>query len=349
MEHINDALLAYLPFSTESLMSWGEKSDLYRFLSELSNHEGILVTANGERETVNYRASGYGDKLFHAGKRRFRSWAYHFMHSAEKNVDAYRGFANSVSLPDFYESESFGTVAKYVVAWDGLVNNALSSGTFFSIAHILESEDDLRCSLKLASELYYKHAIQVLRSFLEDLVLPVYFATNPPAYARWRENNYRTPPLRGPKGVLNKLVNKEVLFDELRNHVGELYDNLNSFIHGSEQRLINSGHYTKDWVGHAFKEESYLEWCTYVSTAVTLAIHLLRINLAQWEQFREERRIVCPICHNDRDFSANEFTFGGEMFTQYGCQSCGKEMTHSFDGRQAYGQWFDGKLFSYQY
>jgi hypothetical protein len=201
----------------------------------------------------------------------------------------------------------------------------------------------------LASELYYKHAQQVLRSFLEDLVLPVYFATNPNAYASWRDNNYRTPSLRGAKGILKSLVKGQVLDEEFAGEISKLYGNLNSFIHGSERRLVNKGHYTRSWVGHAFNMKDYLEWCSYTTAAVIVAAHLLQINLDQWEAFRAQRQVLCPICHNVEGFSTEEFVFGGEKFTRYFCPSCGDEMTLSFNGRQAFGQSINGELVSYQY
>lgn len=347
MEIISDRLLEYLPFSAEPLLLWGEETDLYGFLSDLTGMEGTIVTVDGHKEAVSYEH--FGDHLFHKGKRDFRKWAHRFTRSAEESVASYKGIARSIELPDFYEGTSFGRIAKYIVAWEGLVHCVLSSGAFFSIAHTLESLDDLKCSLTLASQLRYKHSLQVLRGFLEDLVLPIYFAMNSKAYSEWKANNFRTGPLRGPNGVLKKLVNGQVLDEELANHVSELYADLNSFIHGSERRLINKGHYTRTWVGLAFNMDDYLEWCTLTATAVTLAVHLLKINLAQWERLRANSRIVCPICHNSEHFSAEEFVFGGEQFTKYSCQSCGDEMTHNYEGRQTFGQTIDGELFSYQY
>ncbi len=188
----------------------------------------------------------------------------------------------------------------------------------------------------------------MIRSFLEDLVLPVYFGTNPPAYLRWQANNYETPSLRGKKGLLNKLVNVQAIDEKLKDKVSDLYGSLNSFIHGSERRLVNKGHYTRSWVGRRFNMDDYEEWCNHVTEAVTIALKLLKINLAQWGAFRAAQTIVCPICHNNQDFKSTDFVFGGEQFTQYHCQVCGDEMTHSFDGRQAYGQSFGDKLVSYQ-
>lgn len=344
---ISHELLEYLPFSAEPLLSWREDTDLYEFLSELSNVKGTLVMADGRRETVNY--AFYGNYLYEQGIRDYRSWAHRFTQAAEKSVASYRGLVDSVELPDFYEHPSFGTVGKHIIAYEGMVHTALSSGIFFSIAHIKESLDDLQCSIMLASELYYKHAQQVLQSFLEDLVLPVYFATNPDAYTSWRENNYRTPPLRGPRSVLKSLGKDQVLDEELAGEVSELYGNLNSFTHGSERRLVNKGHYTRNWVGHAFNMEDYLEWCSYTTAAVIVAAHLLQVNLDQWEAFWAQRQVLCPICHNVEGFRTEEFVFGGEQFTRYYCPSCGDEMTLSFNGRQAFGQSINGKLVSYQY
>lgn len=347
MEIINDRLLGYLPFAAEPLLSWQERTDIHRFLLDLSDMQGTILLPDGHKEAVCYR--DYGDFLFQHGKREYRNWAYHFTQSAEKSVEAYRGKSDSVTLPDFYQNPSFGETAKYLLAWDGIVGTALSSGAFFSIAHILESVDDLECSRKLASELYYKHASQVLRSFLEDLVLPVYFAENPSAYSDWKINNYRTPPLRRRNGILKGLKDRQLLDDRIVDEISELYGDLNSFIHGSENRLVNRGRYTRDWVGHAFNMDSYLTWTDHVKKAVATAMFLLRANLAQWEAFRINSRVVCLICHNVDDFDTEKFVFGGEEFSRYLCKSCGDSVTHSSEGKQAYGQSIGDQLISYQY
>ena len=201
----------------------------------------------------------------------------------------------------------------------------------------------------LASRLYYKHAIQVLRSFLEDLTLPIYFATKPDAYVRWRENDYHGPPLRGPKGVLAILVKSQTIESSLADQVSELYNNLNSFIHGNERRLVNKGQYTRTWIGHAFNIRDYLEWCEYVTAALTLGAHLLKANLDQWDAYMANRRILCPICHNENDFVTERFVLGGEEFTRYDCQSCGDKMTISFTGNLAFARGKGGEIHSYQY
>ena len=95
--------------------------------------------------------------------------------------------------------------------------------------------------------------------------------------------------------------------------------------------------------------KDYLEWCEHLTTALTKAAYLLQVDLNQWEAYRANGKLLCPICHNENDFVSEEFVFGGETFSRYHCQSCGDEMTLSFTGRQAYGQSFGDELFSYQY
>lgn len=349
MELLGDHVMDYLPFSSEPLLSWGVETDLLRFLLELNDIDGVLVTADGNRGTVNYK--DFGAHVYHAQKRRMLGWAHRFTESAEKSIVSYKGKKESVELPDFYEHPSFGETSKYIVAWEGVVSSALTTGTFFSIAHVKESIDDLNCALTLAAELYYKHSFQVLRGFLEDLVLPLYFANNPQAFSAWQANSYRTPALRGRgnSGILNELTEAGTITDDLANEVSTLYGNLNHFVHGKEERLLNNGFYTREWIGHAFRLNNYLEWCQYVKRAVTVAIHLLRINLSQWERLKENNNLICPICNSSENFDSEKFVFGGEEFTKYYCRLCGDEFTQSFDGRRAYGQSFDGELLTYQY
>lgn len=273
----------------------------------------------------------------------FREWASRFREFARKNA------SGSDKPPNFYEDVSFGLAAKYLIAWNEGVMSALSSGAFFSIAHILESIDDINCSLTLASQLYYKQAQQAIRGFLEDVLLPVYFAQNRLEYANWKANNYRTPQIRGDNGLLRRLLNDQIISEGLSKDVSILYDKLNGFVHGSERRLINKGHYSRTWSGHGFNQKDYTDWCRSIETAIILGIQLLRINLAQWEDLRSQHLVVCPICHNDKDFDTENFVFGGEAFTTYHCNRCGDKVTHNYKGREAYGQTYDGKLLAYQY
>lgn len=145
------------------------------------------------------------------------------------------------------------------------------------------------------------------------------------------------------------LVDQQVVPQALADRLAILYDDLNGFVHGSERRLINKGQYTRSWMGHTFVFEDFQQWCSHVKEAVFLGIHLLRVNLTQWDDFRSQRTVVCPICHNVKGFDEERFSFGGEEFINYRCRVCSDVMTHNHEGRQAYGQSFGGEIVSYQY
>jgi hypothetical protein len=340
MEIIRDEVITCLPFSPEAIVNWTPTGDLQNFLYAINDLPGVVLEANGDRRVTNYRHCG--ESSYHQGKKEFRDWAYRFGKLA-------RDIGGDADLPDFYEDLNFGLAAKYIIAWNEGVMSALSSGTFFSIAHILESVDDLRCSLGLASQLYYKQAQQTLRSVLEDVLLPIYFVQRRSEYLNWKANNYRTPQIRGRNGIVRSLVDDQIIPEDLAEKVSSFYGELNGFVHGSERRLINSGHYSRTWVGHAFNQEDYSGWCRSIETSVILGMKLLRINLGQWEKFRSQRLVVCPICHNDNHFDTEEFSFGSEHFTKYHCKSCGDEVTHNSEGRETYRQSYDGEVISYQY
>src|SRR5947207_93953 len=52
---------------------------------------------------------------------------------------------------DFYQDAQFGQVIKYAIALKCFIHNLLEDAGFYSLAHILEAESDLDCSLLLAS------------------------------------------------------------------------------------------------------------------------------------------------------------------------------------------------------
>lgn len=347
MTIISDQVLHYLPFSAEPLLIWDENTDLLQFLCELNNQPGVIVLADGTRENINY--SDTGVYAYQGAKKKSRSWAHQYLQSAMDSPPSPGAYKKEILVPDFYEDPLFGEMCKYAIAWEEVVGAALSSSAFFSIAHILESIDDLNCSLDLAARLYYKQASQVLRSFVEDLVLPVYFAQHPQSYSKWKADNYWTPSLRGRNGILKTLVSQEVMSQDLADQISTLYGDLNSFVHGSERRLLNKGQYTSTWLGHVFNSDDYQTWCSQLKESVSIGVNLLKINLDQWNDFRLRHTIMCPICHNTSEFSDERFVFGGEEFTRYHCHQCNHEMTHNYQGLQAYGQSSSGKIFSYQY
>ena len=82
---------------------------------------------------------------------------------------------------------------------------------FFSVEHVLESLSEIECSILLASNISYKQSLQILRNFLEDILIELHFCCQRPDFDNWKQKIYRIPPLRGPKGVLKRLVIKGIL------------------------------------------------------------------------------------------------------------------------------------------
>ena len=308
-EIISETVFGYLPFSPEPLSKWSNTTDLLQFLYALYG--------------VNYRESSR--RIFTSGQKKFRDWVKRFTTVAGKATPAPAAVTQTIKIPDFSEDPKFGKVAKYIIAWDGVVEAVLSESAFFSIAHIMESDIDLECSLYLASQLYYKQALQVLRNFLEDLVLSIHFCDNPSNFLDWKKNNYRIPRLWGDNGILSKLVSKQILTKEVGEEISKLYGELNSSIHGSERRLIYRGIYSRKWMGQVFKYDNFSEWCDYLSRLVELGIRLLKVNITQWEKLRGNK-VLCDICHNDKDFTTERYELGGVWRTHYHCNRCGSNV-----------------------
>lgn len=328
---IPNSALSHLSFSQESIKDWNKDSDLRKFLCELYNFDSDTILHTGEKATINM--SWFGYEVFERKRYDFIEMGKEFSESVnialktatqkncKKHIQHYSGIHN------FFEDNLFGQTGKYFIAWEQLVTRTLEDSLFFSIAHVLESLDDLKCSFHLAANFYYKQAIQMLRNFIEDLVLPIQFCDSPQEYISWKANNYRVPPLRGKNGLLKKFKENQILSSQLADKVSDLYGKLNGFVHGSEERLINKGHYSSNWEGHVFKEKDYKEWCNLVCRTIEIGIYLLKRNLDQWQQLKSQGSIVCLICHSQNQFDTDKEIFGNEEFIQYTCQICGHRMS----------------------
>ena len=314
----------HLPFSSEPLSQWSETTDLLKFLYALHDKSGLIVAENGTRTPVNYR--DYGKVVYERRQKETQSWVQRFTTAAKKALPAPGSATQKIEVPNFSVDPEFGKAAKYFIAWNGVVGEVLSEDAFFSIAHVLESQADLECSLHLAAHLYYKQALQVLRNFLEDLVLPIHFCDNQNEFLDWRSNNYRTPPLRGTNGIVSKLVERQILSNQIANEIRDLYGDLSGCIHGAERRLLNRGVYSGRWIGQVFKYSDFSEWAKYFSRSADLGIHLLRINITKWHDTRPLGKGFCSVCHNDKDFDAKKYEFGGEWSVEQHCLRCGNVM-----------------------
>lgn len=298
--------LACLPFADDYFSEWNESCDLRTFLNLLFDEGGY---------------DGYGDYLYTLKIEEF-SFILSLFEDGAAVVDPESDPENPTYLvPYFADSIEFSMVAKYAIAWDAVVSNLLSESTFFSLPHILESRTDLECSLHMCAGLFYKQACQNLRGFLEGMILQLYFCLYPEKYQKWKVDDYRTPPLRGKKGILKELENESLIDSRQNAIVSNLYDKFNGYIHGSASLLNNKGTQSGEWKGKVFKTEEFANWSELFSETIQISLELLKTHLAQCEKLTYDEKI-CTVCHSDKLKPITE----GEFVT-YVCTQCNNKMT----------------------
>ncbi|SJZ89052.1 hypothetical protein [Selenihalanaerobacter shriftii] len=275
-------LYKYLHFSKEPIQEWDNSTDLLKFLYELHDKDGTVLIDKSTKVNTNYR--DYGKKVYNRGKKRLLERIEKLKEVAEKNnIMVTGGKENQTGIINFLEDPIFGWAGKYIVAWDGITGEVLAEDAFFSMTHVLEAESDLKCSIELTTNLYYKQACQVLINFLKDLILPLYFCDNIDDFKDWKAGDYKVPPMKGEEGILSKLVNGGVLPKKTSEYIEELYDALYAYVDGSEHFLINKGLHSDDWLGHSFKQEVFYKWCGFIAETISIGMHLMRLNINQYK------------------------------------------------------------------
>jgi len=167
---------------------------------------------------------------------------------------------------------------------------------------------------------------------IRDRVLPIEFCANPTAWAKWMANDYRTPPLRGDKGLLIHLDKAGLLPSGLHKKTSDLYGELNGSIHGSEPKLIHRGLFEGKYLGQVFRYDSFREWCSYLSRSIEAGIQLFRANVVQWEGVLNSKTgpvRICSVCHNETDFDVSEELIGNWKRHRYSCRRCGHDSVYS--------------------
>ena len=304
---LDSSLAARLPLRAEPILLWSTSSDLYSFLCDLYDDDGEIIDESGQRSPVNYR--DYGGTLFDRGVSSFQHLASEFQTIADANKAEPNPFGDPIQIgaaPNFLEDASFGLLAKHSIAWAAAVEALLSDTQFFSLPHTLEAEEELNCSVLLAKNLYYKHALQALRSLLELNVLHVYFVGDVAAYRDWQNSDYRVPHLRGSDGLLRKLRRKGAIDETISNEVDDLYDKLSGTIHNAESTMLHRGLRDGKWAGFQFKKGDFGEWCTYVSRVVKVSIQLLAAILSEIRRQPPVNGVVCYVCRAVNRFAVEE-------------------------------------------
>lgn len=234
------------------------------------------------------------------------------------------------SVPDFRLDPYFGQMAKYSVAWGGAEGAVLSECAFFSLAHVLEAGSELEASILLVSNLYYKQGLQMLRNFLEEVILHLHFVNRAHEFNAWRKGNYRTPPVRGK--LLRELQSEGLLTPELSELAGSLYSDLNGTVHGAERRLVHAGIFEGKQAAGIFNYQRFKEWTQYFERCVVVGIHVLRVSTNLWLSKRPHNKVFCDVCHNDnlKEFAVDK-SESRSGFVSCTCRRCGTELNYSVD------------------
>ncbi|MCA1709639.1 MAG: hypothetical protein LC808_42730 [Actinobacteria bacterium] len=208
---------AILPFAPTALSAWAEDEDVRRFLHGLFDHPMTIIKPEGNKSTST--GDDYGDYLF---KIELSSIREKFIEALRKAIDSqithgsglHEAFGGPLSPLAVQRLTPFDPEAelhlclsiKYLLAWRGLVNWTLSESWFYSLAHVLEADNAIEASFLTASHSMYRQALQLLRGYLEDLTVALYFTGDRPSYDQWRTGHHRIPNMRGKRGLVERLT-----------------------------------------------------------------------------------------------------------------------------------------------
>ena len=228
---------------------------------------------------------------------------------------------------------------------------AVEDAGFYSLAHVLEADDDLNCSLLLASHFYYKQATLMLRNILEETLLPIHFCDSMSDFDAWKAESFRTPNLRGQDGLIKRLLKRNIIDEPHATRISNLYRDLSSYVHGSQSTLIHRNVHLGESHNVEFQEDIFSAWCQLFCECIDVCVRLLKINFDQWKTIRSLKfetlakvgKTLCHTCHNedafDRWLLPSEYVYlqredenilekvEGLAFYRYICQTCGDIIT----------------------
>jgi hypothetical protein len=243
----------------------------------------------------------------------------------------------SAGLRDLLDDPHFGLMGKYYVAFGGTVAYLTEENEFFSLPHVLEAESELDCSILLAQHRFYKQALQVLRNFLESVVLHLYFRLDPKAFQQWREGSYRVPAFRGKDGLLRSLVAGNAISQATAGTLDSLYSDLNGIVHGAERRLLHAGIFEGTRRPVVFEYKRFEEWTRYFARCVDVGIKVLWLGTWLTSASRPEG-VFCRLCYGVETLAvAERLDMPGQSFLSFRCSQCETESTFAFDYAEKFG------------
>jgi hypothetical protein len=136
--------------------------------------------------------------------------------------------------------------------------------------------------------------------------------------------------------MLQHLVSKALLSEELADNADALYSQLNGAIHGGFAFFSRGGILQGKASGRRFNIEAFRQWCGYFSKIVAFAIPALRVNVLQWSKINIHSGPVCSICHSRDHLEIRDASLGSsDQFERVNCQKCGNSMTF-ISGHRSY-------------
>ncbi len=315
-----------LPLKPEPINIWQAKNlDSVEFIKHICDKDSYVTYPDGHREKVNYKS--FWKTLYQSSLKKFKLTAKQFYKEATKHSPVPASTIGSVKIPDFLADNYFGSVAKYYSCYAAIINGALSENHFFSISHLMESQEEMECSILLAQNLYYKQALQVLRNFIELLVCQLLFCWDSKEFENWRNGNFRLPRLRGKGGLLDILLKANQISSSLSQRTAKTYDTLNSYIHSSERNLIHRGQYKGQYKGYIFDYDYFNIWCRSFSDIIEHGIMLLEAHFEQLNKLNKEG-LNCSICHNQKGWEIyGEHKYAGVTYIDLKCTVCSNIVT----------------------
>ena len=151
--------------------------------------------------------------------------------------------------------------------------------------------------------------------------MPLHFCIDRASFREWRDGNYRIPRFRGRNQLLEQLVARSLLSEQIANDIGDLYGRLSGSIHNEEEELAFSGVLGGNDLVVGFSIERLHEWADLYATTLDVAIREVIATIDVWDANRPADPF-CATCHNETEFTIVAERFGQELYDKSTCTRC---------------------------
>lgn len=146
----------------------------------------------------------------------------------------------------------------------GVIGQDMAFG--YELPYLMEAESDLLAACTLAGHSFWKQSMQLLRSAIEVAVAHAYFGLRGDDYYRLLANSrFRMPMFKGRGGMLDTLVQSQVIDESFAEECGTLYAELSKRVHSHVHHLsVIEG-----------QDVDAAEWCALCSGVGTAILRLI--------------------------------------------------------------------------